>query len=161
MEMVHWSSVAPCSTGSVSLSRLNSVVECAAVVRLVRVKLPVHFRAGTAMSPVRVWEAGPEILPESKAFNGNIYIIKRHLCFARNAGKKQQQQRPKCPDSVEAYHGALSRLRLGFESRSGRFFFLNSLQWKELYTLLQLAYFVWKSNVISSVTVYAIITSGI
>ncbi len=106
-----------------TLSRLNSVVECAAVVRLVRVKLPVHFRAGTAMSPVRVWEAGPDTYPESKTFNGNIYILKRHLRFAHNAGKKQHLKRPKCPDSVEAYHGALSRLRLGFESRSGRFFF--------------------------------------
>jgi len=71
------------------LSRLNSVVECAAVVRLVRVKLPVHFRAGTAMSPVRVWEAGPKQFPESKSFNGNIYILKKRLCFARNAGEKQ------------------------------------------------------------------------
>ena len=42
-----------------TLSRLNSVVECAAVVRLVRENLPVHFCAGTAMSPVLVWEAGP------------------------------------------------------------------------------------------------------
>ena len=28
-----------------------------------------------------------------------------------------------CPGSVAAYHGALSRLRLGFKSRLGRFFF--------------------------------------
>ncbi len=29
-----------------------------------------------------------------------------------------------CPGSVAAYHGALSRLRLGFKSRLGRFFFV-------------------------------------
>ncbi len=119
--MVHSSSAA---LDQDTLSRLNSVVECAAVVRLVRVKLPpVHFRAGTAMSPVRVWEAGPKTFARTEHSNGNIYILKKRLSFARNAGKKQQQKRPKCPDSVEAYHGALSRLRPGFESRSGRFFF--------------------------------------
>ena len=118
--MVHSSSAA---LDQDTLSRLNSVVECAAVVRLVREKLPVHFRAGTAMSPVRVWEAGPKTFARTEHSNGNIYILKKRLSFARNAGKKQQQKRPKCPDSVEAYHGALSRLRPGFESRSGRFFF--------------------------------------
>jgi hypothetical protein len=33
-----------------------------------------------------------------------------------------------CPGSVAAYHGALSRLRLGFKSRLGRFFFAYVLQ---------------------------------
>jgi len=41
-----------------TLTRLNSVVECAAVVWFMR-PLCRTYRAGTAMSPVRVWEAGP------------------------------------------------------------------------------------------------------
>lgn len=85
MRMVHSSSAA---LDQDTLSRLNSVVECAAVVRLVREKLPVHFRAGTAMSPVRVWEAGPETFTRIELSNGNIYILKKRLRFARIAGKK-------------------------------------------------------------------------
>ena len=106
-----------------TLSRLNSVVECAAVVRLVReIESPVHFCAGTAMSPVRVWEAGPEITQIEKVQREHLYIKKAFkVCSQR--GQKTVAKELKCPNSVEAYHGALSRLRLGFESRSGRFFF--------------------------------------
>ena len=60
--MVHCGSAALKALNKHTLSRLNSVVECAAVVRFIREKLPVHFCAETAMSPVRVWEAGPETL---------------------------------------------------------------------------------------------------
>jgi hypothetical protein len=69
-------------------SRLNSVVECAAVVRLVRVKLPVHFRAGTAMSPVRVWEAGPETVPRIENLQREHLYIKKAFKVCSQRGQK-------------------------------------------------------------------------
>lgn len=84
--MVHSSSA---TVEQYTLSRLNSVVECAAVVRLVRVKLPpVHFRAGTAMSPVRVWEAGPEIKPRIEKLQREHLYIKKAFMFCSQRGRK-------------------------------------------------------------------------
>ena len=107
-------------------SRLNSVVECAAVVRFIREKLPVHFCAETAMSPVRVWEAGPELITRIENARSQYLNIGKtsKSCSQRRfvLNEAKQHQKIKCPDSVEAYHGALSRLRPGSESRSGRYF---------------------------------------
>ena len=71
-----------------TLSRLNSVVECAAVVRLVREKLPVHFCAGTAMSPVRVWEAGPETLPRIENLQREHLYIEKTFKVCSQRGQK-------------------------------------------------------------------------
>lgn len=59
--------------------------------------------------------------PEPKTSTGTFIYKKSIYVLLAMRVEKQQQKALKCPDSVEAYHGALSRLRLGFESRSGRF----------------------------------------
>lgn len=84
--MVHSSSAA---LDQHTLSRLNSVVECAAVVRLVRVNLPVHLRAGTAMSPVRVWEAGPETFTRIERLRREHLYIKKAFKICSQRGQKQ------------------------------------------------------------------------
>ncbi len=63
------------------------MVECAAVVQLVREKFPVHFCAETAMSPVRVWEAGHKIFNRIENFDRMINILEKHLRFTCNASK--------------------------------------------------------------------------
>lgn len=72
------------------------------------------------MSPVRVWEAGPEITQIEKVQREHLYI-KKAFKVCSQCGQKTAAKELKCPNSVEAYHGALSRLRLGFESRFGRY----------------------------------------
>ena len=57
--------------------------------------------AGTAMSPVQIREAGLK--------TGLRFEKEDHISFVF------------CPGSVVAHHEALSRLRLGFKSRLGRF----------------------------------------
>lgn len=83
--MVHSSSAA---LDQDTLSRLNSVVECAAVVRHVREKLPVHFRAGTAMSPVRVWEAGPKTFARNEHSQREHIYIKKAFKVCLRRGQK-------------------------------------------------------------------------
>lgn len=59
------------------LTRLNSVVECAAVVWFMRL-LYRTYRAGTAMSPVRVWEAGP-LNKRLKCKNMHYGVLSNHM----------------------------------------------------------------------------------
>jgi hypothetical protein len=60
-------------------------------------------------------EAGESHQRTAESFNINTQLVS---CAASSG-----HYACACPGSVAAYHGALSRLRLGFKSRLGRFFF--------------------------------------